>query len=80
MDAPSHLFKRRHFLLFENVNVPFADPSGRAAACLLSLWVRIQTGAWMFFCCECRVLSGRGLCDELITTPEDSYRTWCVVV
>ena len=21
-------------------------------------------------CCECRVLSGRGLCDELITRPD----------
>jgi len=31
-------------------------------------------------CCECCVLSGRGLCDELITRPEDSYRLWCVVV
>jgi len=26
------------------------------------------------------VLSGRGLCDELITRPEKSYRIWCVVV
>jgi len=26
------------------------------------------------------VLSDRGLCDELITHPEDSYRLWCVVV
>jgi len=24
------------------------------------------------------VLSGRGLCDELITRPEESYRLWCV--
>ena len=31
-------------------------------------------------CCECRVLSGRGLCDELITRPEESYRLCCVVV
>jgi len=23
-------------------------------------------------------LSGRGLCDELITRPEESYRLWCV--
>jgi len=29
---------------------------------------------------ECRVLSGRGLCDELITRPEESYLLWCVVV
>ena len=26
------------------------------------------------------MLSGRGLCDELITCPEESYRLWCVVV
>ena len=26
------------------------------------------------------MLSGRGLCDELITRPEDSYRLCCVVV
>ena len=29
---------------------------------------------------ECCVLSGRGLCEELITRPEESYRLWCVVV
>jgi len=26
------------------------------------------------------VLSGRDLCVELITRPEESYRLWCVVV
>jgi len=26
------------------------------------------------------VLSGRGLCDEMIIRPEESYRLWCVVV
>ena len=26
------------------------------------------------------MLSGRGLCDELITRPEESYRLWYVVV
>jgi hypothetical protein len=26
------------------------------------------------------VLSGRGLCYEVITRPEESYRLWCVVV
>ena len=26
------------------------------------------------------MLSGRGLCDELITRPEESFRLWCVVV
>jgi hypothetical protein len=34
----------------------------------------------MFVCCECCVLSGRGLCDGLITRPEKSYRMWRVVV
>jgi hypothetical protein len=34
----------------------------------------------MFVCCECYVLSGRGLCDELIACPEESYRLWCVAV
>ena len=51
-----------------------------AAARLLRSWVRIPPGAWIFVCCECRVLSGRGLCDELITRPEESYRLWCVVM
>jgi hypothetical protein len=31
------------------------------------------------YCGRC-VLSGRGLRDELITRPEESYRIWCVVV
>ena len=34
----------------------------------------------MYVCCECCVLSRRGLCDELITRPEESYRLWRVVV
>ena len=50
------------------------------AARLLRSWVRIPPRAWIFVCCECRVLSGRGLCDELITRPEEPYRLCCVVV
>ena len=53
---------------------------GPAAARLLRSWVRIPLGAWIFVCCECRVLSGRGLCYKLITHPEESYRLCCVVV
>ena len=34
----------------------------------------------MDVCCECCVLSDRGLCDELITRPEEFYGLWCVVV
>ena len=51
-----------------------------AAARLLRSWVRIPPVAWMFICCDCCVLWGKGLCDELITRPEESYRLWCVVV
>ena len=50
-----------------------------ATARLLGLWVRIPPGAWMSVSCECCVLSSRGLCDGLITRPEESYRLWCVV-
>ena len=34
----------------------------------------------MFVCCGCCGLSGRGLCDELITRPEEFCRLCCVVV
>jgi hypothetical protein len=34
----------------------------------------------MSVCHERCVLSGRGLCDELITCPEESYQLRCVVV
>ena len=51
-----------------------------AAARLLRSWVRIPPGSWIFVHCECCVLSVRGICDELITRPEESYRLWCVVV
>ena len=56
-------------------------PSGlrrrSAAALLLRLWVQIPQAAWMSVVSV--VLSGRGLCDGLITHPEESYRLWCVV-
>ena len=51
-----------------------------AASHLLRSWVWIPTGSWIFVCCECRVLSGRGLCDELINRPEESYQLWRVIV
>jgi hypothetical protein len=34
----------------------------------------------MFVFCECCVFSGTGLCDGLITRPEESYQLWRVVV
>jgi hypothetical protein len=51
-----------------------------AAARMLRSLVRIPPGTWMFVCCERCVLSGRDLCDELITRPEESYRLCCVIV
>jgi hypothetical protein len=50
--------------------------SRSAAAWLLGSRVRIPLGAWMFVSCLYVVLScvGRGLCDGLITRPEESYR------
>jgi hypothetical protein len=51
-----------------------------AAACLLRFGFESHQGVWISVCCECCVLSGRGLCEELITRPEESYRMWCVVV
>jgi hypothetical protein len=46
---------------------------------LLGLRVRIPQGEWMFVACVCCVLSGRGLCDGLITRTEESCRV-CVCV
>ena len=50
-----------------------------AAVRLLGLRVRIPPGTWMSVTCECCVLSGRGLCVGIITSPEESYRV-CVCV
>jgi len=30
--------------------------------------------------CECCVLSGRGICDKLITRLEEAYRLWRVLL
>jgi len=57
-----------------------------AATRLLRSWARIGPGSnptgGMDICLlrVLCVLSGTGLCDELITRPEESYRLWCAVV
>jgi hypothetical protein len=51
---------------------------GSAAVGLLGMRVRILPGLWMSVCCECCMLSGRGLCDGLITRPEEFYKVRCV--
>jgi hypothetical protein len=51
-----------------------------AIARFLGLRVRIPPDVWLSLSWECCVSSGRGLCDELVTRPEESYRLWSVVV
>ena len=40
----------------------------------------IPPGTGMSVCCECCVVSGGGLCDGLITRPEESCRAFVCVV
>ena len=47
---------------------------------LLAGIVGSNPASGMDICCECCVLSGRGLCDRLITSPGKSYRVCCVCV
>ena len=37
-------------------------------------------GSWIFVSCECGVLSGRGICDKLITHPEETYSLWWIIM
>ena len=53
--------------------IPMAARRGSTAARLLGLPVRIPPGAWIYVCVERCVLSVRGLCDGLVTRPEESY-------
>jgi len=47
-----------------------------AAGRWLGLWVRIPPGTWMCVSWKYCVFSGRELCDELITRPDEAYRLW----
>ena len=47
---------------------------GSAAARLQGFRVRIQPAVWISVSCECSVLSGRVLCNELITLAENFYQ------
>ena len=85
LDGPSHCLQKNSLNMHIYIYIcrsqwPCGLKRRSAAARLLRFWVRIPPEAWIFVCCECCVLSGRGLCDELITRPEDSYRLCCVVV
>jgi len=62
--------------LVNNFKCPHGLRRGFAASRLLWLRVRIPPVAWRFVSCDCFVLSGRGLCEELPTRPEKFYRVW----
>jgi len=69
----------RNYCRWPSWSKPVPVAAWSKAAHLLRLWVWIPPGAWMAVCCECCVLSGRHLCDELITCPEECYRFWCII-
>ena len=76
---------KNHWVMNRSLLVPHRSQWPRGLRCrasaarLLRLWVQIPPWAWMFVCCECCVLSGRGLCDGLITRPDGFYRLWRVM-
>jgi hypothetical protein len=81
--SDGHHINRKYFLrvLSFSVSIPVAARS--------NAWVCVRSPAeivgsnpaeGMDVCCACCVLSSRGLCDELITRPKESYRLWCVAV
>ena len=80
------LFPNRLYLRFEWVATSGAYPMtarSKAWVCGLSLPEIAGSnpaGAYISVSCYYFVLSGRGLCDELITRPEESYRVWWVFV
>jgi hypothetical protein len=72
------------YLLFRLSFFHCAGPSGRAVYGVVygrspTAIVGSNPNGGMVVCLLC-VLSGRGLCDELITRPEESFRLWRVVV
>ena len=75
-----NFFFNFYILTFSRSQWPRGLRRRSTAARLLRSWFRIPPGALLSVCCECCVLSGRGLCDGLITHPEESYRLWRVVV
>jgi hypothetical protein len=69
-----------HYEAYEDCNRRFQWPRGLRPLACWDCGFESHQGAWMFVCCECCVLSGRRLCDGLVTRSEESYRLWRVVV
>jgi hypothetical protein len=68
------------FVLARRWRWPQSLRRGSSAAAFVGLRVRIPQGECLYASFEWCVLSGRGLCDGLITRPEEPYRVWCVWV
>jgi len=84
----SHLLQYNYILLYllnfmpNELPVPVA-PRYKAWVCGRSNTETESSnpsGALMSVCCECCVLSGRGLSDGSIPCQEESYRLWCIIV
>ena len=71
------LCRRNYF--FSRSLCPRGLRPGSAAARLLESRVRLPQEAWMSVSCKCYVLSGTGLCDWPIPSPEEFYLV-CVCV
>jgi len=65
-------------LLLEPIPVAVRSKAKVCGHSLAEIEGSIALKTWMSVSCEFRVLSGRGLCDGLITRPEESYRVWGV--
>ena len=74
--AHTRMHTHTHIYIYIHIYVyVYADPrGGRLPAGIADS----NPSEGMSVCCECCVLSGRGLCIGLITRPEKSYRVWCV--
>ena len=61
--------------VYTPVPIPVAVRS-KARVCNISLAEIMDSNSVgvMDVCCDCRVLSGRSLCDGLISRPEELYR------
>jgi hypothetical protein len=79
MNCTVQLFIFISSLFYSRSRWPRGLERGSAAACLLGSRVRILSWAWQSVSCECCVLSGKGLCLQLIPRSEEFYRL-CVSV
>jgi len=77
-----HLEIHKDFLsvdLYVHINKKMPIPVAvRSKAARLLRLRGLDPAVAMDVCPECCVFSGRGLCDGLITRPEEFYRVWCV--